>query len=245
MLRRELITGSAALAIFAGLDRVEAQVRWKGRSRPAGAAALNLVVHGDSFVANVGASPPPISIGQLCSTQIDNQYDWPNSNTGTALGYSGDGFIYVYLPGSHNYNFVQDVTPFVVPQLSGSLPNWVVNVNDCNDCAIGGQTPAASYSAFQTYCADLITAGVSASNIVISCACSRQSFSDATRATWNALLVGDSGSIGYKVARIDQEPLLNTAAAWQNTTYFQSDGIHLTDAGYQLIAGLVARAMFG
>lgn len=59
--------------------------------------------------------------------------------------------------------------------------------------------------------------------------------SETERGVFNGLLSGTTQTSRFKVVDISSEPLLNDATAYLNTTYYY-DGIHLTPAGYVLLA---------
>lgn len=62
--------------------------------------------------------------------------------------------------------------------------------------------------------------------------------SDTARQSYNTLLAGLTETSRFKVVSIASEPLLNASNAYLNTTYYGADGIHLTTAGYLLLANL-------
>lgn len=68
--------------------------------------------------------------------------------------------------------------------------------------------------------------------------------SEAQRVIYNNLLLGTTQTNRFKVVDITGIPELNNATAYLNATYYMVDGVHLTPAGYNLLAAkgiLVAR----
>jgi lysophospholipase L1-like esterase len=65
------------------------------------------------------------------------------------------------------------------------------------------------------------------------------SFSDATRLTFNSLIDADHDWVDEYID-ICAEPEFDANADRLNTTYYNADEIHLTTAGYTLIANLLA-----
>ncbi len=55
---------------------------------------------------------------------------------------------------------------------------------------------------------------------------------------YNALLLATTQTARLKVVNTTTEPLLTSVGACDNTTYYQADKVHLTQAGYNLLGAL-------
>jgi lysophospholipase L1-like esterase len=62
------------------------------------------------------------------------------------------------------------------------------------------------------------------------------------RANYNAMLVNDAAAKGYHLVRLDLNANIGLAGAQNNTAYYQSDKVHLTIAGQNVIAAEVLAA---
>lgn len=104
----------------------------------------------------------------------------------------------------------------------------------------GNETPAQSYSATTTYVQGRRAAGFK----VIVCTIIDDQGSDdagftANQIAYNNLAVANTAGADL-IVRLDQDSRLSDAT---NATYFNADKIHLTDAGYAVVAALVYAGM--
>ncbi len=116
-----------------------------------------------------------------------------------------------------------------------------------NDIYVSAATAAATYTAMKNHC----TAAKAAGFTVVAVNCMPRSTSsplEAIRITFNSSLVGDFGSspstnirtgAAYADYLIDigSDANLGLPGSQNSLTYFNSDKIHLTDAGYAIVAG--------
>jgi lysophospholipase L1-like esterase len=74
--------------------------------------------------------------------------------------------------------------------------------------------------------------------------CTLQAFTpnNTLRQDLNTLLKANFGSYANVLVKLDEASELSNSA---NATYFQADGVHLTDAGYAVVGGLVQTGLAG
>jgi lysophospholipase L1-like esterase len=122
---------------------------------------------------------------------------------------------------------------------AGATMNVLVAWELTNSVA-GGASAATVISDFHTYCANRKTANPTR-KIVVLTMLPRGAPYEATRATINAD-IRDAGNVGVywdAVADVAADPDLETI----NATYYNGDNLHLTTAGYAIVANLVRAAI--
>jgi hypothetical protein len=103
---------------------------------------------------------------------------------------------------------------------------------------IGNETPAQALIDAKAYCANAISLGLKV--ITLTCIPTSTTYvADADRLTFNTNMLADTS---FCNAVVDPCALteFNSVADLSNTTYYNADQIHLTTAGYTLIANLLA-----
>lgn len=132
-----------------------------------------------------------------------------------------------------------------------ALPNAnnVANVNliwgGTNDLALGAVSGATAYSRLVTYCGNRRAAGYKV--VVLTCL----SRSDAAapsgynteRATLNGLIRANWATFSDAVADIATDGTIGFDGAELNTTYFQTDKVHLNSTGYGIVSTYVYPAL--
>lgn len=119
------------------------------------------------------------------------------------------------------------VAPFF--KANDILLHWELT-NDLNS----GQTPAQCLVNEKAYCAQAKAMGLKV--YILTCIPRNPTFiSDANRIALNALILADT-SFCDGVIDVCTLTEFSTALSYQNTTYYNADGTHLTTAGYNLIA---------
>lgn len=199
--------------------------------------AIDLLAHGDSYLAP-SAGTGVTQVSGTIAAQLLGTKGIPS--TLTQIGWIGQGFLYVAAGSGSLNNLVNDFPVSIAPAIIPGLPKFLYVATDGNDFAVGGFTPAQSYTAFQAYCAEAIAAGIPASHIVIASMGQRNGCSQSLITSWNSALLGDAGGVGYQVARRDLDANIGVSGLTTNLTYYQIDGIHLAITGQNTLAGIVA-----
>lgn len=158
-------------------------------------------------------------------------------------GINGISYNYRWTGEPYTETMATDAPLVVDPARRTDIPSWLVVFAGTNGMAIGLHSAATEYADFKTYIAARIVAGWSANRIVVATMLPRGGFTDATRQTFNASLVGDDGGYGYRLARLDQNASIGDAGDSADATYFY-DTVHPTIAGHSVIAGIIYSAMF-
>jgi lysophospholipase L1-like esterase len=104
-----------------------------------------------------------------------------------------------------------------------------------NDLASLGASPEDTYSRLRAFCGRL---RAMCWRVVVCTLVSRVTY-DAQRATFNGYVRGDWPLFADALADLGANANIGASGAHSNATYFQADGIHLTDAGLAIVAGLV------
>ncbi len=118
----------------------------------------------------------------------------------------------------------------------GSSENVVIIWAGTNDIITNNRTGAEVESDIQTYIGNL----TGSPKIVI---CTLQAFTthNASRLALNTLLKANYTGYADALVKLDEAPELSDST---DLTYYQADGVHLTDAGYAIVGGLVQAALF-
>jgi hypothetical protein len=104
-----------------------------------------------------------------------------------------------------------------------------------NGIAIAGHSGEVEYAGLRHYIRDRIAAGWHPSQIIVCTMLPRAGVAESTRAAYNALITSDPGGLGYKVARLDRDAMLETMSA---ANY--PDGTHPAEELHARIALIVA-----
>ena len=117
--------------------------------------------------------------------------------------------------------------------------NYVVIWGGTNDIYVDAQTGAQAFARLQTYAATVKAAGfkVIACNMI-----SRGQFNstqEGYRQDFNAAFAADSTTFDGGRVFLDSQPGIGGVGAYSNATYFDTDQIHLTTAGYGIVAAAV------
>jgi len=154
--------------------------------------------------------------GLLSTPMVINDYSFPGKTTLQLIA-----------------EFPTVVAPFVH---EGDILIFWEHTNDLTT-SLGNRTPAQALQDAKDY----VTLAHNAGLIVISLNVIPRlntSFSDATRLAFNALIDADNSWLdGY--INICAEPEFDANADRLNTTYYNADEIHLTTAGYTIIANKI------
>jgi hypothetical protein len=199
-----------------------------------------LIFDGDSLTygATVGgdsraANPYPSQV----ITALTNKYAWENYAVG----------------GQQWTDMTSDATTQIDPMRSSSAPRSALVVwagtNDMGSVG-GNQSAATTYSRLQTYCNARRSAGFTIANnapiFVLTClprgdAGAPGDF-ETKRQSYNTLIRAGDSSYDY-VIDVAADSRIGDSGDQNDTTYYASDKIHLIEAGYGVVAGLVTTAL--
>lgn len=124
----------------------------------------------------------------------------------------------------------------------GRVENVVCIWGGTNDI-ISGAAAATVFANLQTYVNARRAVGW---KVVILTCIDRTTINETTRAAYNALITSTYGGgavAGVAVADVASNANIGANGANTNLTYFMADGIHLTAAGYAIVAPLVSSAI--
>jgi len=107
------------------------------------------------------------------------------------------------------------------------------------DIILYSTTPAQAFSYLEEYCKNRRRAGW---KVIVSTMISAVD-NDANKNTYNGYIRTNWPTFADGLADIAAEANLGADGAYANTTYFNADGIHLTDTGTQLVAPIVQAAI--
>jgi lysophospholipase L1-like esterase len=177
-----------------------------------------IVCAGDSLTAGVGCQGQsyPLLLGGLMgnSWEVYN-YGVSGQQLATAIGASGD------------------VLAVPLASVRGSTKNVAVLWEGTNDIFLGSRTAAQVWADMQTWCALRRAEGF---KTVVLTTIARGA-GNSNVATLNTLIRGtNDGSVYDKLADVAS---LSQFSSSSNTTYYQADQVHLTPAGYAIIASTV------
>ena len=136
----------------------------------------------------------------------------------------------------------------VYSQFDASYSKIIVAAIEGTNTMQNSVSGADAYAAMMAYVNDLLDEDPRVCVMVYQCINATPSYlSEAQRVIYNNLLAGTTQTSRFKVAPITSIPELNDATAYLNTTYYNVDGIHLTPAGYNLLAakGILVAKTFG
>jgi lysophospholipase L1-like esterase len=148
---------------------------------------------------------------------------------------NGASWDYAWPDAGYPFTLLQD-GPVRVDPARSRLPNWLVAFAGTNGIAIAQHSAADEYARLQDYVRARLAAGWEAARIIIVTMMPRTGVAESTRRSYNALIAADPAGLGYKVARLDLDPVIETMDA----TNFP-DGVHPSDALHARIAQIVAR----
>ena len=183
------------------------------------ATGPRVVAVGDSLTLGAGASAPYTS---LITYPTWNGQTFTVSNIGVAGRYLRDMARLAYT----------NLNPLFANE--GGL-NVAVVWGGINDLASLGATAEDTYSRLRAFSGRLRSLGW---RVVACTLVSRVAF-DTERATFNGYVRGNWPLFADALADLGANASIGAAGAHANATYFQGDGIHLTDAGLAIVAGLV------
>ena len=222
-----------------GNGNVAPVVRATGKlAVPVANPTLNVLNHGDSISL----------IGGVQRTYLQRLVALIDAGAETAQwkrnGINGASWDYAWSGAGYPYTMLEDAPIRVDPFKSATLDNWLILFAGTNGITLGSRTAATEYSHFQTYVAARVAAGWEADKIIVCTMLPRTGVNNTThRGPYNAALVGDSGAVGYRVARLDLDPDVGADGQNLDTDFFY-DGTHPTDAGHVIIAQIIYDTMF-
>lgn len=199
-------------------------------------ATQNIIAHGDSITQGTGTNTFPYLAALVRSLYGDGlicNYK--------GRGISGQGFNYVYATGAPEFaNLTTDALTYIDPLRNAGLTNRLIVFAGTNDITLNATTGANCYTLLTTYLnARISSGGFLASELVVVPMLPREAGAkEADRTAYNNAIAGDAGGIGYKKVPTT-DTLLFAAYAQNNTTYFQGDKIHLTNAGAARLAAAI------
>ena len=109
-----------------------------------------------------------------------------------------------------------------------------------NDMALGGLTPTQTYNALVTYCAARRTAGW---KVIVRTMIPRAAYSDTNRLSFNSLVRAGWQTFADGLDDLGNDPILGQAGVQSNTSYYATDQVHLTPAGYGIAAAYASAAI--
>ena len=118
--------------------------------------------------------------------------------------------------------------------LKGANEGVVIVWIGTNDILTNGQSGATTESRLNTYCTTLKNAGCK----VIVTTLSAFVTNNTERVAYNTAMKANFASYANAIVRLDEQANLSDST---NTTFFEADGVHLTDAGYAIAGGLFRR----
>ncbi|MCM3901014.1 MAG: SGNH/GDSL hydrolase family protein [Pyrinomonadaceae bacterium] len=139
-----------------------------------------------------------------------------------------------------------DAATQVDGQLNTASPQKVLCAwGGTNDLAVGGSSAAVAYANYAAYCLARRTAGwkVVAMTILPRAAAGISATFETDRQTVNASIRSNWRSFANAIADVGGSALIGDAGDNDNITYYDADDIHLNNAGYAIVAGLVKAAI--
>jgi lysophospholipase L1-like esterase len=189
-----------------------------------------VVHHGDSLTVGLNLSDLTNNYPTQMSTASPFATGWANVN----VGVSGQTVI----------GMISTAPTVVDPVYSASrLENFCAAWGGTNDIVNLGDSAATVFANLQTYINARLAVGWKV--VVLTCI-DRTGINETTRAAYNALITSTYGGgavPGVAVADVAANANIGANGAASNLTYFMSDGIHLTTAGYAIVAPVVATAI--
>ncbi len=184
-----------------------------------------IIFWGNSLTYGSGASGPAGRYPNQVIAALSGSYAWTNQGIGgqttTQMLATQDA------DSSNQYTSLRPKTGLVIWELR-------------NDIANGGVSAATAYANYATLCQKARDRGF----VVVAVTCLPSSgLSDATRATVNANIAANYASFAHALADVAADTTIGQNGQNTNLTYYNADGIHMTDAGYTIVAGLVKTAL--
>lgn len=209
-------------------------------SRKVTSSTYNLISCGDSISIFTGTVTKPY-IKKASELLLSNR-----SITATykPFGLSGYSWNYTYSVGPWPQQTLTTLlSSQVLSELDSSMTNIVVGFAGTNGmwASLGNHSAATEFADFQTWRAAVLAKGLPPANLIVVTCLPRQDDSafDTKRATYNASLISDAATYGYKIANAGADASIGVNGAEDDTTYYQSDKIHLNDAGQSVLGTLV------
>lgn len=151
---------------------------------------------------------------------------------------------YYAVSGQRASELNNDVSTQITPLFRSRLINNIVVVWAGVNDGVNGATAAQIWSALQTYCTTVRAAG---QKVVLcteidgqSAALNTAGWHGTIMPTLNTSVRGGWSSVADALADLGANVNLQDAT---NTTFFNADKVHLTAAGYNIVAGIVAAAI--
>lgn len=120
-----------------------------------------------------------------------------------------------------------NVSANIVPLINRSITRNVVAIWGCTNDLASSVTPATCYGNLQSYCQIIHAAGAHCIAVTLP----SNQFIDTPRTQLNTMLRANH-SFADGLVDFAGTPL-DPIGAWSNTTWFQSDGVHPTEAAIQ------------
>ena len=192
-----------------------------------------IVFVGDSWTYGVNASGGAGTTGGTCSPGSVirglGSANWDGTNLGTQGWWVG--------------NLVADKPVHVDPLYSPGRPlNIAVVLIGINNLG-GGQTPAQVYSQLVAYCQSLQAGGWKVVVCTLPSADYQGTVEDTSRDTYNSSIRSGWTGFADALADVASDPHLGPDGSYSNTTWYSSDQLHLSDAGYASVATVVLGAL--
>ena len=208
---------------------------------PTGAADVKKSLRAQDYLIGAQATGPRIvavgnshTVGQGATSPYTSLITYPTWN-GQAFTVTNIGV---------NGRSLQDMTRLAYSNLNPAFANEgglniAVVWGGINDIAADGATPATTYSYLRAFCSRLRALGWR----VIVCTLASRHTVDTERATCNGYTRANWPLFADALVDLGANANIGAAGAYANTTYFQGDQSHLTDAGLTIVAGLVQTAL--
>jgi lysophospholipase L1-like esterase len=194
----------------------------------------NAVAVGESITAGYGVSEAyPAKIANTLGTSLSNQ------------GVSGDGWKYDRGDGNLTSLAATKVDPLLSSlRCANGLPPLLILFAGANDMWHGGYTPAQTYSFFEAYLSDRISAGWNPRNMVVvtMLPIPARYVSKVNWQAYNSMLVSGQSTYKYVVAYTINDPNIGCFGCNNDQLYYNQDKVHLTDAGQQTLAKIICNA---
>lgn len=149
------------------------------------------------------------------------------------------------LAGQTTTEMAADFDAQVAPMFSTSRSSQILVAWEIgNDIVVGGVDPTVAHTNFKNYCLHARSSLPPNTKIVVINLTPRTTagFNEA-RATVNSLMAAQWATYADALVDVAANEFIGPDGAEDNTTYYNADKIHLTAAGYQIVADLVAATL--
>ena len=184
---------------------------------------VNLICDGNSLTAGAGSTTGNDYPSQL-RTLLGSGY-WV-----TNVGVGGKNTAQMISGGAESVDSRQD---FWNPR------NWLIAWEGTNE--LGISTAEGAYDLLVQYCQERRAAG--ANKIIVGTMLPADGRSEVERQEYNDLIRTNWDSFADAFADVGDDPTIGQTGDNLNLTYYNADKVHMTDAGYAIVAGIFEDAV--